>query len=167
MLFYSLVLSENNTNENVNIISTSPSPPQQRPIRDIVDENSPKIDYHNHNKSRDIQSSPLIDEARTNISSSIGPAASTPSPSSPRHYKPGSLKSTQTYFESIQQHDTSPMLQVKTIKHKDEDKESITILTRSRASSVRHGEKRDTIATVRFIGDTSDENGTNYEETYF
>ncbi len=162
MLFYSLVLVENNTNENVNIIPASPPQQQQRPIRNIVDENSPKIEYHNHNKSRDIQSSPLIDEARTNISSSVGPAASTPSPSSTRHYKPVSLKSTQTYFESIQQHDTSPMLQVKTIKHKDEDKESITVLTRPRTSSVRHGEKRDTITTVRFMGDTSDD-----EETYF
>ena len=44
-------------------------------------------------------SSPLMDEVRTNISSSIGPAASTPST---RHSKPVSLTSTDTFFKNFQ-----------------------------------------------------------------
>jgi hypothetical protein len=112
------------------------------------------------------QSSPTIDTPRTNISSSIGPAASTPSPSSTRHYKPVSLTSTQTYFQNIQQHGTSPILQAKKIPNQNENKETITILTRPGTSAIKHGEKKDTIATVRFKSDKPDENGTNIQETY-
>jgi hypothetical protein len=152
-----LVLDEN----NINVIPATPPPTQQRPIFNVVDENS--------NDHKHIPSSPIIDEARTNISSSIGPAASTPSPSSSRNYKPASLTSTTVYFKTIQQQNSSPILQAKTIVHNDDedkDNESITIVTRPRTSSIKHGEKKDIIATVRFSSDTSDENGTNFEETY-
>jgi len=148
-----LVVNEN----NINIIPASPSlqQQQQRSLLNIVDENS--------TDNQRIQSSPIIDEARSNISSSIGPVASTPSPTSIR--KPVSLTSTKAYFTNIQQYSSSPILQVKTIIHNDdeyEDKESIKISTRPRTSSLKHGDKRDMIATVRF----TDENGTNIEETY-
>lgn len=170
MLFYYLAFVENNTDKNVNIMPASSPPPsqqQQRSILNVVDENSSKNEYQNRNKSRDVSSSPSIDEARTNISSSIGPATSTPSPSSPRHYKPVSLTSTQTYFKNIQEHGTSPILQVKRLTHEEyKDKESITILTRPRTTSMKHGEKKDIIATVRFTDDTSDDNESNIEETY-
>jgi hypothetical protein len=143
--FCSLVLNESDT-------SLTSSSTQQRIILNEVDENS--------------ITTPLIDEARTNISSSIGPAtASTPSPSSAHHSKPTSLTSSQTYLKTIQQPNSSPILQAKTIIH-DNDNESTTILTRSRTSSMKHGEKKDIIATVRFKGNTSNENGTSYEETY-
>ena len=171
--FYYLVPDENNTHENIHI---TPASPQQRPILNVVDENSSRIEYqnsNNNNNNKDISSSSSIDEARTNISSSNGPATSTSSPSSPRHYKPVSLTSTQTYFKTIQrqlpQHGSSPILQLRTIIHNDDDyddKESVTISTRPRTSSMKNGERKDMIATVRFIGDTSDEHGTNIEETY-
>ncbi len=131
----------------------------------VPNENS--NDNNNH-----IQTSPIIDEIRTNISSSTGPVISTPSPLSTRHYKPVSLTSTKTYFKTIQQNNSSPILQVKTIIHNndndddDEDHESLTILTRPRTSSIKHGEKKDMIATVRFKGDRKDENGAIIQETY-
>ncbi|CAF3636845.1 unnamed protein product [Adineta steineri] len=168
------VLAENDIDANIKII---PASPQQRPILNVVDENTSRYDYQNFNSNnsnnKDIELSPVIDEARTHISSSIGPAISTPSPSSPRHYKPVSLTSTRTYFKTVhqqQQHGSSPTLQITTMAHNNddvfEDKESLTVLPRPRTSSMRHGEKKEAIATVRFIGDTSDENGTNVEETY-
>ena len=86
---------------------------------------------------------------------------------STRHYKPVSLTSTQTYFQNIQQTGSSPVLQAKTIKHpNNENNETITILARPGTSTMKHGEKRNMIATVRFQSDKSNENGTNIEETY-
>lgn len=153
--FISIVLNEN----DINIIPPSPSPSQQRSTHLLVDENS--NNNNNHNKS--LQSPPIIDEARSNISSSIGPATSTPSPTSTRHYKPVSLTSTKTYFKTLQENSSSPILQAKRIvHHHHEDDDSLTILTPPRIS----GEKRDIIATVRFSNDRKDENGTTYEETY-
>lgn len=157
------------TNENRN---TAPTLSQQRPILNVVDRNSSQNEYLNlnNNNNEDIPSSPpFIDQARTSISSSIGPVASTPS--SPRHYKPVLLASTQTYFKTIQQYGSSPVLQVKTVIHNDDDehkeKELLVIPpSRPRTSSMKQGERRDVIATVRFIGHASSENGTNIEETY-
>ncbi|CAF0934240.1 unnamed protein product [Rotaria sordida] len=148
---------------------------------EILDENTPTSEYlrstsrrtsttsslneHNEKKSfddnQDVTSSML-----TNISSSIGLAASSSSPSSIRHYKPLSLTSTQTYFKTIQQQQqqqrvSSPNIQnVQTIIHDNIDNASI----RPRTSSMRHGEKKDVVATVRFMG--TDQNGTNVKETY-
>jgi hypothetical protein len=96
-------------------------------------------------------SSPIIDEVRTNISSSIGPVISTPSP---KFQKPVSLTSTKTYF----QHNSSPILPVKTTVHHDDQSTG----NRPRASSIKHGDRKETIATVRF----TDENGSSVEETY-
>ncbi|UJR23659.1 hypothetical protein I4U23_026643 [Adineta vaga] len=165
----SIVHTENNTNENINVI---PASPQQRRVLNVVDDNLNRIEYENsnNNNNKDIDSSPIIDQARTSISSSIGPATSTPSPSTSRHYKPVSLTSTQTYFKTIQQQPgSSPILQVRSVKQKDDEyekEESLAVISRPRTSSMRHGEKKDTIATVRFLGNTSDENGTYVEETY-
>jgi len=104
----------------------------------------------------------MINDRKTNISSSIGPAASSPSPSSLRHYKPMSLASTQTYFKTIQQqqqHSSSPNIQnVQTIIQHDND------LPKPRTSSMKHGEKKDIIASVRFVG--KDENGRKAEKKY-
>jgi hypothetical protein len=101
----------------------------------------------------------MINDRKTNISSSIGPAASSPSL---RHYKPMSLASTQTYFKTIQQQQrsSSPNIQnVQTIIQHDND------LPQPRTSSMKqHGEKKDIIASVRFVG--KDENGRKAEETY-
>jgi hypothetical protein len=128
------------------ILVPHPEPEQSS----ILDENS--------NEIKPIASSPTIDEPRSNISSSIGPIISTPSP---RSQKPVSLTSTKTYFEAIQQHDSSPVLQVKTATHNaDERKKSNT--NRPRASSFKHGEKKETIGTVRF----SNEKESTVEETY-
>ncbi|CAF3427367.1 unnamed protein product [Rotaria sp. Silwood1] len=155
-------------------MNITPSSPSQQPKHNMVDENSLIPEYKNYYDNDNNQSSPIIDEARSNISSSIGPATSTPSPSSTRHYKPVSLTSTQTYFKNVQQQQqqqsgSSPILQLKAMKHDNDghkDKESISVLTSSHSSSMKHGGKKDVITTVRFIGGTSHENETNIEETY-
>ncbi|CAF2893613.1 unnamed protein product [Rotaria sp. Silwood2] len=157
-----------------------PTSHQNKSIFDILDENTPTTEYlhstsrktsssseqQNEKKSLDDNqdvTSPMISERKTNISSSIGLAASSPSPSSIRHYKPMSLTSTQTYFKTIQQQQrvSSPNIQnVQTIIHDDINDDSI----RPRTSSMRHGERKDIIATVRFMG--TDQNGTKVKETY-
>ncbi|CAF3391144.1 unnamed protein product [Rotaria sp. Silwood1] len=165
------VLNETNIDDNMNI---TPSSPSRQPKHNMVDENSLIPEYKNYYDNDNNQSSPIIDEARSNISSSIGPATSTPSPSSTRHYKPVSLTSTQTYFKNVQQQQqqqsgSSPILQLKAMKHDNDghkDKESISVLTSSHSSSMKHGGKKDVITTVRFIGGPSHENETNIEETY-
>ncbi len=120
---------------------------------------SSKLD-ENSNEIKPLPPSPIIDEARTNISSSIGPVISTPSP---RFQKPVSLTSTKAYFHTIQQHGSSPILQLKTIVHNDDDEVKESIPNRPRTSSIKHGEKKDTIATVRFTNDSHNE---IIEETY-
>ncbi|CAF2584367.1 unnamed protein product [Rotaria sp. Silwood2] len=160
------VLNETSIDDNIDI---TPSSQPQPPKLNVADENFLTVEYKSFNEYDDGQSSPIIDEARSNISSSIGPATSTPSPSSTRHYKPVSLTSTQTYFKNIQQNGSSPILQLKTMKHNDdtyEDKESTTVLASSHSSSIKHGRKKDVITTVRFTDGTSHENETNIEETY-
>ncbi|CAF3642548.1 unnamed protein product [Rotaria sordida] len=160
------VLSETNINENINIIPATPPP---RSELNMVDENSLTVEYKTfHDHYDDDQSSPIIDEARSNISSSIGPATSTPSPSSTRFYKPVSLTSTQTYFNNIQQQqpsDSSPTLQLKTKKHND-DTEPTTMSTLPYSSNIKHREKKDATTTVRFNDGKSRGNETNIEETY-
>ncbi|CAF0744229.1 unnamed protein product [Rotaria sordida] len=160
------VLSETNINENINIIPATPPPLSEL---NMVDENSLTVEYKTfHDHYDDDQSSPIIDEARSNISSSIGPATSTPSPSSTRFYKPVSLTSTQTYFNNIQQQqpsDSSPTLQLKTKKHND-DTEPITMSTLPYSSNIKHREKKDATTTVRFNDGKSHGNETNIEETY-
>ncbi len=158
---------------------TPPTSHKQKSILDVLDENSPttefirststntsvSIEQKNERKSsvdnEDVTIS-MINDRKTNISSSIGPAASSPSPSSLRHYKPMSLASTQTYFKTIQQQQrsSSPNIQnVQTIIQHDDD------LPQPRTSSMKqHGEKKDIIASVRFVG--KDENGRKAEETY-
>jgi len=152
---------------------TPPTSQRHKSILDILDENSPTTDFIRststntslsiEHQTEDVTSS-MLDDSKTNISSSIGPATSSVSPSITRHYKPKSLSSTETYFKSIQQqqHASSPNIQnVQTIIHNDDDED----LPRPRTSSMKHaGEKKETIATVRFMG--TDENGTNAAETY-
>ncbi|CAF4557801.1 unnamed protein product [Rotaria sp. Silwood1] len=180
----------NDTIEHLNFVpvpsdatATALIPPtihQNKSIFDIIDENSPTKEYLRSNSRKTSSSSeqqnektslddnqdvtsPLINEIKTNISSSIGLAASSPSPSSIRHYKPMSLTSTQTYFKTIQQQQrvSSPNIQnVQTIIHNEINNDSI----RPRTSSMKHGEKKEVIATVRFMG--TDQNGTNIKETY-
>ena len=117
----------------------------------ILDENS--------NEIKPISSSPTIDEPRSNISSSIGPIISTPSP---RFQKPVSLTSTKTYFDPIQQQDSPPILQVKTPEHNGDQRKESSSSHRPRASSLRHGDKKETIGTVRF----TNESESTVEETY-
>jgi hypothetical protein len=72
------------------------------------------------------------------------------------------LTSTQAYFKTIQrqQRSSSPNIQnVQTIIHDDDDDDDV------HRSSMKHGgEKKEVIASVRFIG--KDENGRKLEETY-
>jgi len=105
----------------------------------VLNETNINEHVNGQQQSGESQSSPIIDEARTNISPSIGPAASTPPP--------------KVSFKT-----TSPILQVQT---NDET------ITRPRASSIKHGEKKDLMVTVRFQSDTLNENGTNIQETHF
>ena len=108
---------------------------------------------------------PMFEETKTNISSSIGPAVSTPSPSSSRHYQPMSLTSTQTYFNTLQQpkRTSSPNIQqVQTIIHNDDDDD--VVVARPRTSSMKRGDKKETTTSVRFVG--KDENGRKAEETF-
>ncbi|CAF3326097.1 unnamed protein product [Rotaria socialis] len=121
--------------------------------------------HHERKASDDNQdvTTPLIDEMKTYISSSIGLAGSSSSPSSTRHYKPMSLTSTQAYFKTIQQQQrvSSPNIQnVQTMLHHVDNDDSI----RPHTSSMRHGEKKDIITTVRFLG--TDQNGDNVKETF-
>jgi len=71
------------------------------------------------------------------------------------------LTSTQAYFKTIQrqQRSSSPNIQnVQTIIHDDDDDDV------QRSSMKHEGEKKEMIASVRFIG--KDENGRKLEETY-
>jgi hypothetical protein len=183
---YSLAIIENDlpndTVEHLNFVPapsdssaanlTPPANHRHKSILDVLDENSPttefirltsstntslSIEQQNETKKSDNNE----DVKKTNISSSIGPATSSQSPSSAHHYKPMSLASTQTYFKTIQQQQrsSSPNIQnVQTIILNDND------LPRPRTSSLKHGEKKDTITAVRFIG--KDENGRETKETY-
>lgn len=188
---YSLVIIENDlpndTIEHLNFVPapsdaspaalTPPTSQQYKSILDVLDENSPTIEFirststntslsteqQNETKpfdDNDDVTTPMIGETQTNISSSIGTAMSSTSPSSTRHYKPMSLTSTQTYFKAIQQQrSSSPNIQnVQTIVLDD------NVLPRSRTSSMKHGGKKETITSVRFVG--KDENGKKPEETY-
>ncbi|CAF1121040.1 unnamed protein product [Adineta steineri] len=152
---------------------TPPTSHRHKSILDVLDENSPTTEFIRSTSTNasmctdhenEEMNSLLSDTTKTNISSSIGPATSSPSPSSARHYKPKSLTSTQTYFNTIQQQQraSSPnMQQVQTIIHNyNSDDDSI----QSRTSSMRHGEKKETFTTVRFMG--TDENKTKAAETY-
>jgi len=188
---YSLAIIENDlpndTLEHLNFVPvpsnasptalTPPTSHKDKSILDVLDENSPttefirstsintslSIEEKNERKSsidNEDVTTLMINERKTNISSSIGPATSNSSPSSLRHYKPMSLASTQTYFKTIQQRSSSPNMQnVQTIIHDDDDD-----LPMPRTSSMKHGEKKDIIASVRFMG--KDENGRKVEETY-
>ncbi|CAF4173443.1 unnamed protein product [Rotaria socialis] len=162
------VLTETSTDENTNIIPVSP---QQQSITSLANQNLSIFDYNHVNHADDFESSLMIDEARSNISSSIGPAISTPSPSSARHYTPVSLTSTQTYFKTLQQQrGSSPILQLQPMKFDDNggdgDNEPVTVTTVPHSSSMKHGGKKDRLATVRFRGDKSEDKETNVEETY-
>ena len=157
---------------------TPPTSHQHKSILDVLDENSPTTEFirassmtpslSNEGKtSIDSGTPPAFDENKSNISSSIGPAVSTPSPSSARHYKPISLSSTQTYFNQIQQRQrsSSPNIQnVQTILHQNEDNDDDNDVVRPRTSSIKHGTKKETVASVRFVG--KDENGKKPEQTY-
>ena len=190
----SLALTENDlpndTIEHLNFVPvpsdatpTALTPPASylhKSILDVLDENSPTTDFirsssvtpslsNERKTSIDSGTAPAFDENKSNISSSIGPAVSSPSPSSARHYKPISLSSTQTYFNQIQQRQrsSSPNIQnVQTILHRndDNDDDDDDHVVRPRTSSMKHGTKKETIASVRFVG--KDENGKKPEETY-
>lgn len=162
--FFFLVLQESHTDENINLMSTFS---QQQNVNNLTDENSSILEYKNVNNGDEFDSPPIIDEARSNISSSIGPAISTPSPSSRRNYKPVSLTSTQTYFKNIQDpRSSSPVLQLRAMRFNDDKYDDSEPVTVQNLSSTKHGVKKDTIATVRFQDDISDEKKTVVEETY-
>ena len=99
-------------------------------------------------------------DMKTSSGSLIGSASLSPSPTSRREYKPISLASTQAYFETLQrQRASSPnSQQVQTILHHDPNMPLL------RTSSMKHGDKTNVLATVRFVG--TDENRTNVRETY-
>ena len=164
-----LVLNETHINENRNVV---PQSRQQRFIFNAGDENSSAAEHKNPDENKKFQSSSIINEARSNMSSSIGPASSTPSPSSTRHHRSISLTSTQTYFKNIQQKqqpDSSPISQVKRTEQnddKDGNKQSMKTSIIQHSSNVKHGGKKDTFATVRFVDDTSDRHETHIEKTY-
>jgi hypothetical protein len=97
-----------------NATATSLTPPtihQNKSILDVLDENSPTTEFirsTSTNTSFSIEqpnetktSDDNHEAAKCNISSSIGPATSSPSPSSARNYKPLSLTSTQTYLRQV------------------------------------------------------------------
>ena len=134
-------------------------------IRSASNMTSLSTEQQNERKpSIDSTTTPIFDETKSNISSSIGPAVSSPSPSSARHYKPISLSSTQIYFNQIQQRQrsSSPNIQnVQTVIHQNDEDDEVV---RPRTSSIKHGTKRETVASVRFVG--NDENGKKPEETY-
>ena len=186
--YYSLAIVENDLpNETIEHLTFVPAPSDATPttltpptsqrhksILDVLDESSPTTEYirssSTHTSLSTDQQNEIITSNEnqdvvsptTNISSSIGLATSSPSPSSSRHHKPMSLSSTQTYFKTIQQQRaSSPNIQnVQTIIRDDDDDD----LPRPRTSSLRHGEKKDIVATVRFAG--TDENGKNHDETF-
>jgi len=183
---YSLAILENDlpndTIEHLNFVPapsdasptelTPPTSHRHQSILDVLHENSPTIEFirstsantsltteqQNEIKTfddNDDVTTPMIDKTKINISST-----SISSPSSSRHCKPMSLTSTQAYFKTIQkqQRSSSPNIQnVQTIVYSDD-------LPRPRTSSMKHGEKKDTLASVRFVG--KDENGRKSEETY-
>lgn len=150
---------------------TPPTSHRHKSILDVLDENSPSTDFirsssNNTSISADQQNADdlnsMNDSRKSNISSSIGPATSSTSPSSPRHYKPKSLTSTQTYFSTIQQQQraSSPNMQhVQTIVHQGE-----TDSPQSRTSSMKHSDKKEMFTTVRFV--CNNENQDNGTETY-
>ena len=183
----------NDTIEHLNFVpvpsdasATNLTPPtrhRQRSILDVLDENSPTTELlrSTHSRTSSIPNEEtnesLLTEDTSDVSSTITDrnerpnniilsmgstvAASSPSPTSRRQYRPLSLTSTQTYFKTIQQQQraSSPNSQhVQTVLHYESD----TPL--SRTSSLKHGERRETVATVRFVG--TDENRTNVEETF-
>lgn len=79
-------------------IESAPTIELIRQKRSATTTRSIKTRQHKIESPNPIDSSP-IDEVRTNISSSIGPVASTPSP---RQSKPVSLTSTDTFFKNFQ-----------------------------------------------------------------
>lgn len=163
-------------------VITPPESQYHKSIKEILEENTPTTEFlrstsrkqsssssneqqNERNASDDNQdvTSPLITEMKTYISSSIGLAGSSTSPSSMRHYRPLSLASTQTYFKTIQQQPrvSSPNMQhVRTILHHDMNDDS----AEQHTSSIRHGEKKEIMTTVRFVG--TDQNGDNAKETF-
>ena len=101
----------------------------------------------------------LINDNQSSITSTIGLA--TANISTARNYKPLSLASTQTYFNTIQQQkrSSSPNIQqIQTIIHDNPN------LSQSRTSSINYGDRKESVASVRFVG--NEQNRTNLEETY-
>jgi len=170
----------NDTIEHLNFVpvpsdatATNLTPPtrhRQRSILDVLGDNSPTNESVLTDDKSDVLPVVVTDNDKmSNISSpmeSPGTSASTgvtssPSPTSRRQYRPLSLTSTQTYFKTLQQQPraSSPNSQhVQTVLHYESD------TPMSRTSSMKRGERRETVATVRFVG--TDENRTNTEETY-
>ena len=154
---------------------TPPTSHRHRSILDVLDENTPTSELLRSTSTRTssitgqpddtgpVSERPQVElgvDTPTNIASSIGPASSSSSPTSTRQFKPLSLTSTQAYFKTIQlQRASSPNSQnVQTIVYPEAG------LSRSHSSSMKHGDRKDTLATVRFVG--TDENRTAAEETY-
>ena len=131
--------------------SSSSATPKAQSNSDELDENS------------NISISPSIDQARTNISSSIGPIISTPSPSgSPRVRKPtSSLESPKHYF---QKQNKSPQIQTRRV-HED-NQESITIVSVPRKPTIRQIDQKDLFVTIKSTNGKRDETGSTIEETY-
>jgi len=134
--------------------SSSSATPKAQSNSDELDENS------------NISISPSIDQARTNISSSIGPIISTPSPSgSPRVRKPtSSLESPKHYFQDIQKQNKSPQIQTRRV-HED-NQESITIVSVPRKPTIRQIDQKDLFVTIKSTNGKRDETGSTIEETY-
>lgn len=135
----------------LNVPLISPSTLKNQSSSNGLDENS------------NISISPSIDQARSNISSSIGPIISTPS-SSPRLRKPVSLESPRHHFKDIQQQGKSPQLQTRKVH--DENQDTITVLSVPRKPTIRQVEQKDVFVTIKPTNGERDETGTTIEETY-
>lgn len=102
-----------------------------------------------------------IPESKMSIESSRNRAISaSPSPTSRREYKPVSLTSTQTYFQTLQQQRASSpnVHHVQTILQYDNNSPL------SRGSSLKQKDRSNILTTVRFVG--TDENRTTSRETF-
>lgn len=160
-----VMLQDSHDNKTTHIESSSTTESLRSSNRNTSSSSEQQLDSITSDHNIDV-TSPMLNDKKTNVSSTIGLIQSSSSPSSTRNYKPMSLTSTQTYFKTIQEKQrlSSPNIQnVQTIICNDKDDEN-DHASQLGTSNVKYGEKKDTIAAVRFIG--TNKNGTNAKETY-
>lgn len=143
---FDLVNNENNTTDAPSENSETNS--VQRPILNVVHDNSPIVEKakssprKKSDHRREEPRSPMIDEPRTNISTSIGPARSSPSPSISHRYQT-------SYFASMQQ---------ERVQSSPSDTTESTPPNRLGSEDIN--------PDVRFMGSTVEQKKSEVEETY-